>query len=100
MKRAHAETTRPGRLSFDQHRRIGRDVKQVVELLNRIHAELYPHTKRIGKKAMAECDKARAAVSQLKCQLDNVVFIDCPERTHHEKARCYYGGFDEPEEVS
>jgi len=94
MPRKHLPR-RNQRLTLEQHKEIGFQLKQIEAQLRQLHRLLQRH---YGKSASCSSDtsKAWSAINSLRCELDNLVIQENQllpplETMNQELINCYYG---------
>lgn len=83
------------RLSLEQHKEIGFQLKQIDAQLRQLNGLLQQH---YGKSAKCSSDTSRAlsAINSLRCEMDNLVIQENQHLPHlatinEELINCYYG---------
>ena len=80
------------RFSFEKHKNTGSKLKRARGELLTLSVEIansYPHTAKVCRLA----NKAVSAIDDLRSELDNQLFKDCPAETSRDEWKdVYYGG--------
>lgn len=82
------------RFTWDRHLEVGKQLKTISRQLQKLHVEIanaYPIQSKAARRVKAAYDK----VLDLRCEMDNVVGRDCPNKTNSELNKVYYGNKQE-----
>ena len=80
--------------SWERHLEVGKQLKTISRQLQKLHTEIanaYPIQSKTTRRAKAAYDK----VVDLRCEMDNVVERDHPNKTNSELNNVYYGNKQE-----
>ncbi len=73
--------------TFEQHQELGEELYHMRNRLMQIYCEL---GRAYNRKLAGLAEKSYCNLDQLRCDLDNLVFREYPERTSEERGRTYY----------
>lgn len=73
--------------TFEQHQELGEELYHMRNRLIQIYCEL---GRAYNRKLAGLAAKSYSDLDQLRCDLDNLVFQEYPERTTEELARTYF----------
>lgn len=83
-------TPRRQKWSLAQHRAVGARLRQAQDELTRLVVEI-GNTQGVTARASRLAQKADAALSALRCELDNVLFRDVSACEEKDLMNVYYG---------
>jgi len=75
---------------MEEHQALGGTLKKMRDQLQRAQMQIFTHYP-LSSKAAKLATKALEAVDALRCEMDNVVIRENPNRSNKELLDCYYG---------